>query len=115
MQTTAGLARYVREQRGEQAGVVVAYDGRLDSEACALPAPPAHLAPRLTPAPVAHAAAGVLAAAGVEVHLFNVPAPTPMCGFMVRRLSAAAGIVVTASHNPPEYNGYKVSAGGLRG
>jgi len=57
----------------------------------------------------------VLAAAGVKVHLFTVPAPTPMCGFMVRRLSAAAGIVVTASHNPPEYNGYKVSAGGLRG
>jgi phosphomannomutase len=55
----------------------------------------------------------VLAAAGVSVHLFTVPAPTPMCGFMVRRLSAAAGIVVTASHNPPEYNGYKVSAGGL--
>jgi phosphomannomutase len=52
--------------------------------------------------------AAILAAAGVRVVLFREPVPTPLVGFAVKRLRAAAGVVVTASHNPPEYNGYKV-------
>lgn len=52
--------------------------------------------------------AAILAAAGIRVVLFREPVPTPLVGFTVKRLGAAAGVVVTASHNPPEYNGYKV-------
>jgi phosphomannomutase len=52
--------------------------------------------------------AAILAAAGLRVVLFDEPVPTPLVGFAVKILSAAAGIVITASHNPPEYNGYKV-------
>jgi len=53
-------------------------------------------------------AAAILASAGLRVVLFRSPVPTPLVGFTVKRLAAAAGVVVTASHNPPEYNGYKV-------
>ncbi|HEX3343846.1 MAG TPA: phospho-sugar mutase, partial [Polyangiaceae bacterium] len=53
-------------------------------------------------------AAVILAAAGIKVTLFRTPVPTPLVGFAVKSLGAAAGVVVTASHNPPEYNGYKV-------
>jgi phosphomannomutase len=52
--------------------------------------------------------AAILGAAGLRVVLFRAPVPTPLVGFTVKRLRAAAGVVVTASHNPPEYNGYKV-------
>src|SRR5579862_1812380 len=52
--------------------------------------------------------AAILAAAGLQVLLFRKPVPTPLVGFAVKELRAAAGVVVTASHNPPEYNGYKV-------
>ncbi len=63
------------------------------------------LSPDLT---VSEDAAGVLAAQGIVVHLFAEMAATPLGAFAVKHLGAAAGIVVTASHNPPEYNGYKV-------
>jgi phosphomannomutase len=52
--------------------------------------------------------AAILAGAGLHVVLFRDPVPTPLVGFTVKRLRAAAGVVITASHNPPEYNGYKV-------
>jgi phosphomannomutase len=52
--------------------------------------------------------AAILAAAGLRIMLFTRPVPTPLVGFAVKRLGAAAGVVITASHNPPEYNGYKV-------
>jgi phosphomannomutase len=52
--------------------------------------------------------AAILAAAGLRVVLFRHAVPTPLVGFSVKRLGAAAGVVITASHNPPEYNGYKV-------
>jgi phosphomannomutase len=52
--------------------------------------------------------AAILAAAGLRALLFREPVPTPLVGFTVKRLHAAAGVVITASHNPPEYNGYKV-------
>ncbi|MBI2377975.1 MAG: phospho-sugar mutase [Deltaproteobacteria bacterium] len=53
-------------------------------------------------------AAGVAIALGIRVHLYPGPIPTPLVSFAVRSLEAAAGVAVTASHNPPEYNGYKV-------
>ncbi len=52
--------------------------------------------------------AAILAGAGLRVLLWPAPVPTPVVGFLVKRLGCAAGVVVTASHNPPEYNGYKV-------
>jgi phosphomannomutase len=52
--------------------------------------------------------AAILAGAGLRVLLFREPVPTPLVGFTVKRLRAAAGVVITASHNPPEYSGYKV-------
>ncbi len=70
--------------------VVVGFDARLDS------------------ARFAEAAVGVLAAAGLRVAFFVEPVPTPLVAFVALARHALAGIVVTASHNPPEYNGYKV-------
>lgn len=92
IRTTCGLARYLKAQGEEvlKRGVVVARDGRRMSDA------------------FARDAAEVLAAEGIPVHFFEDVAPTPLCAFAVTRLGAAAGVMVTASHNPPEYNGYKV-------
>jgi phosphomannomutase len=70
--------------------VVIGYDGRHDSY------------------DFAHDAASVLTAMGINVHLTHKVAATPLVAFGVKHLNAAAGIVVTASHNPPQYNGYKV-------
>jgi phosphomannomutase len=53
-------------------------------------------------------AAAVLAGSGLRVLLWPEPVPTPLVGFLVKRIGAAAGVVITASHNPPEYNGYKL-------
>jgi phosphomannomutase len=90
--TTLGLARYLKANLPEAVtrGVVVARDGRRMSEE------------------FARDAAQVLAAEGFKVHFFPQVAPTPVCAFAVKHLGAAAGVMVTASHNPPEYNGYKV-------
>ncbi|MBL8114360.1 MAG: phospho-sugar mutase [Acidobacteria bacterium] len=89
---TAGLARYLLavHPRAREEGVVVARDGRRGS------------------AIFAKDAASVLAGHGIPAHVFEDLAPTPLGAFAVRELHAAAGVVVTASHNPPEYNGYKV-------
>jgi len=91
-ETSAGLAVYLLAQipGAAERGVVVGYDGRRGS------------------AVFAEDTAAVLAASGLRVHLFDRNVPTPVCAFAVRDLKAAAGVVVTASHNPPEYNGYKV-------
>lgn len=89
---TQGLAEYVRSL-GEAAcrrGVAVSYDTRRKSDE------------------FAKAAAGVLAANGVRVWLYNDVHPVPMLSYAVRKLGAVAGIMITASHNPKEYNGYKV-------
>jgi phosphoglucomutase len=88
---TQGLATYVLREAGPGASVVIAYDSRLNSQA------------------FAREAACVLAGNGLTVHLFSDVRPTPELSFAVRHLGATAGIVVTASHNPKEYNGYKVS------
>ncbi|RKX29002.1 MAG: phospho-sugar mutase, partial [Verrucomicrobia bacterium] len=89
---TAGLARYLLAEARDAAGrgVVVGYDGRRMSRE------------------FAEDTASVLAGAGIRVHRFQDVATTPLTAYAVTALDAAAGIVVTASHNPPEYNGYKV-------
>ncbi|MCA2978779.1 MAG: phospho-sugar mutase [Myxococcaceae bacterium] len=90
--TTAGLARYLKAVVPEVVtrGVVIGRDGR-----------------RLS-AEFASDAAAVFAAEGIPAWVFAGFAPTPLTAFAVRHLDAAAGVMVTASHNPPEYNGYKV-------
>ena len=89
---TKGLAEYVRSL-GEAAcrrGVAISFDTRRKSDE------------------FAKAAAGVLAANGVRVWLYNDVHPVPMLSYAVRKLNAVAGIMITASHNPKDYNGYKV-------
>ncbi|MBQ7032554.1 MAG: phospho-sugar mutase [Clostridia bacterium] len=87
---TQGLALYVKEQGGEERGVVIAYDSRFYSPE------------------FARTAARVLAGNGIRVYLFTELRPTPELSFAVRHLGCEVGIVITASHNPAKYNGYKV-------
>ena len=89
---TQGLAEYIKEYGQEymDRGVAIAYDCRHFSEEFAA------------------TAAQVLAANGIKAYLFEELRPTPELSYAVRRLNTASGIVVTASHNPREYNGYKV-------
>jgi len=89
-QATQGLALYLLEKGLEDKGVVIAYDSRNFS------------------VEFAHEAARVLAANGVLAYVFDELRPTPELSFAVRYLKCAAGIVITASHNPAKYNGYKV-------
>ncbi|WP_342559890.1 phospho-sugar mutase [Psychrobacillus sp. FSL W7-1457] len=89
---TTGLAEYIKAA-GKDAmnrGVVIAYDSR-----------------RFSPE-FAQEAANTLAAAGIKAYIYREPRTTPQLSFSVRKLNAYMGIVITASHNPPEYNGYKV-------
>lgn len=92
--TSAGLARYLLERvpGAKERGVIIGYDGRRQSDV------------------FAEDTAAVLTAAGIRVHLSEGRCPTPIVAFAVRALDAAAGVMVTASHNPPQYNGYKVYA-----
>ena len=87
---TQGLANYIKKQGGEEKGVVIAYDSR-----------------RMSPE-FSEEAALCLAANGIKAYRFESLRPTPELSFAVRHLGCIAGINVTASHNPPEYNGYKV-------
>lgn len=87
-QATQGLANYLNETF-EEPSVAIAYDSRIKSDK------------------FAEVAAGVLAANGIKVYIYPELMPTPMLSFAVRRLSCSAGIVLTASHNPSKYNGYK--------
>ncbi len=93
-QTTAGVAAWIREHGAEapRAGIVVGRDARHGSEA------------------FANDVVEVATSAGVRVQRFARPLPTPITAFAVRRLQAAAGVMVTASHNPAHDNGYKVYA-----
>ncbi|HOK63483.1 MAG TPA: phospho-sugar mutase, partial [Soehngenia sp.] len=89
---TQGLASTILK-RGEEAkkrGVAIAYDVRMYSDK------------------FAEIAARVLAANGIKVYLFDDIRPTPMLSYTIRKLGTISGIVITASHNPKDYNGYKV-------
>lgn len=89
-QATAGLAEYIKKTGHTERGVVIAYDSR-------------HFSPEF-----ALEAAKVLCANNIKVYLFESLRPTPELSFSVRHLHCIAGIVITASHNPAKYNGYKV-------
>jgi len=86
---TQGLADYVKEAF-DKPSVAIAYDSRIKSDV------------------FAKTAASVLAANGIKVYIYPELMPTPMLSFAVRELKCSAGIVITASHNPAKYNGYKV-------
>ncbi len=87
---TQGLTNYIIKNNGQEKGVAIAYDSR-----------------RMSPE-FADEAARCLAANGIKAYIFESLRPTPELSYAVRRLGCIAGINITASHNPPEYNGYKV-------
>ena len=86
---TQGLANYIKKQGTADMGVAISYDSR-----------------RMSPE-FADVAALNLAANGIKAYVYDALRPTPMLSFAVRELGCTAGIMITASHNPPEYNGYK--------
>lgn len=88
--TTQGLANYIKKLGGENKGVAIAFDSR-----------------RMSPE-FADEAALCLNANGIKAYVFESLRPTPELSYAVRKLGCIAGINITASHNPPEYNGYKV-------
>lgn len=88
--STQGLANYIKKQGIFNMGVAIAFDSRNNSKEFALEA------------------ALTLCANGIKTYIFKELKPTPMLSFAIRYLKCAAGINITASHNPPEYNGYKV-------
>lgn len=90
---TYGLANFIIQKCGEEGkkkGVVIAYDSRYKSKEFCIET------------------AKTLAACGIKAYIFDSLRPTPQLSFAVRHLGCVAGVVITASHNPPEYNGYKV-------
>ena len=88
-QATGGIAALVKKENGASRGVAIAYDSRNRSKE------------------FAEVCAEVLAASGIRSYLFDAVRPTPELSFAVRELGCIAGINITASHNPKEYNGYK--------
>ena len=89
-QATQGLANYILSQNGQEKGVAIAHDSRIMSTE------------------FADEAALCLNANGIKAYVFDSLRPTPELSFAVRELGCISGIVITASHNPREYNGYKV-------
>lgn len=87
---TQGLANFIIKENAQEKGVAIAFDSR-------------NMSPEF-----AEEAALCLAANGIKAYIFPSLRPTPMLSFALRELGCTAGIVITASHNPPEYNGYKV-------
>lgn len=90
MHATQGLAKIIHEEKQEERGVCVSYDSRNNS--------------RL----FAEKTASVLAGNGIKVYMFNELHPVPALSFATRHFNCIAGVMITASHNPKEYNGYKV-------
>ena len=87
---TQGLANYIKKQGVQEKGVAIAYDSR-------------HMSPEFS-----EQTALILNANGIKTYLFEKLSPVPELSFAVRELGATAGVMITASHNPPKYNGYKV-------
>lgn len=87
---TFGLAAYLLKQAGEKKSVAIAYDSRIKSREFAF------------------TIAEIFSSKGIEAYIFDELTPTPVLSYAVRKLKTTAGIVITASHNPKEYNGYKV-------
>ena len=85
-----GLAKYLVDKYGDDASVVIGYDSRIKSDV------------------FAKTAAGVFAANGIKVFIWDRLLPVPTVSYAVRFLHASAGVMITASHNPSKYNGYKV-------
>jgi phosphomannomutase len=96
-QAAAGIRDYVNEHFKNDASVVIGFDGRINS------------------AIFARDSAEIFAAAGISTMLFDGVVPTPVLAFAGKHLNASAAIMVTASHNPPRDNGYKVYLGGSNG
>ncbi len=86
---TQALAEWVKENNSEAKGVAIGYDSR-------------HMSYEM-----AHASAAILAANGIKAYIYDELEPTPLTSFAVIKLGCAAGIVITASHNPAKYNGFK--------
>lgn len=87
---TQGIANYINLAKAGKGSVAISYDSRIKSSL------------------FAQVTAGVFAANGIEVHIYPKLMPTPCLSYAVRELSCSAGIMITASHNPSKYNGYKV-------
>ena len=87
---TQGLANYIKKRGVQNKGVVISYDSR-------------HMSPEFS-----EQTALILNANGIKTYLFEKLSPVPELSFAVRELQATAGVMITASHNPPKYNGYKV-------
>ena len=95
-QAAAGLAAYLKKNF-DRPSAVIGYDGRVNSDV------------------FARDSAEIMAAAGIETFLFDQSVPTPVLAFAVKQREFSAGVMVTASHNPPRDNGYKVYLGGANG
>ncbi len=87
---TQGLANFIKKENGQEKGVVIAYDSRNNSKK------------------FSEIASLVLNANGIKTYVFENIAPVPELSYSIRKLGTIAGIMITASHNPPKYNGYKV-------